>query len=113
MVEASTLKLQAREGMLRQAGVFPRTQISSSVAAFATVAGFGSVFVSYFMDGPADNFTDLLRNDVDMFVSHRRKLIEEGIYELPVNLKRNHISLAHTEADVDRTLEIVDKVLSN
>lgn len=79
----------------------------------ATVAGFGSVFVSYFMDGPADNFTDLLRNDVDMFVSHRRKLIEEGIYELPVNLKRNHISLAHTEADVDRTLEIVDKVLSN
>lgn len=78
----------------------------------ATVAGFGSVFVSYFMDGPANTYTDLLNNDVEMFVAHRRKLIEKGVYELPVNLKRNHISLAHTKADIDRTLEIVDEVLS-
>ncbi len=75
------------------------------------VAGFGSVFVSYFMSGPVVNYTDLLRNDVAMFVEHRRKLIEQGVYELPVNLKRNHISLAHTAEDIDQTLEIVDRVL--
>ena len=75
------------------------------------VTGFGSVFISYFMSGPANDYEDLLRNDVKMFVSHRLKLIENGVYELPVNLKRNHISLAHTQADIAQTLDIVDTVL--
>lgn len=79
----------------------------------ATVAGFGSVFVSYFMDRTPLNYTDLLNNDVEKFVSHRRKLIEHGVYELPVNLKRNHISLAHTADDIDRSLEVVDHVLTH
>lgn len=75
------------------------------------VAGFGSVFVSYFMSGPANNYEDLLRNDVKKFVSHRLKLIEHGVYELPVNLKRNHISLAHTADDIAHSLDVVDTVL--
>jgi glutamate-1-semialdehyde 2,1-aminomutase len=77
----------------------------------AVVAGFGSVFVTYFMSGPANNYTDLLRNDVNKFVTYRRRMIEYGIYKLPVNLKRNHISLAHTQADIDRTLETAEAVL--
>ncbi len=76
------------------------------------VAGFGSVFVTYFMSGPFIDYSDLLRNDAAKFVAHRRKLIERGVYELPVNLKRNHISLAHSAADIDQSLEIVDQVLS-
>jgi glutamate-1-semialdehyde aminotransferase len=30
-----------------------------------------------------------------------------------VNLKRNHISYAHTEAHIDRTLEACDNVLKS
>ncbi|GCE16084.1 aspartate aminotransferase family protein [Tengunoibacter tsumagoiensis] len=77
----------------------------------ATVAGFGSIFVTYFMEPPVETYTDLLRNDATKFVNYRRQLIERGIYKLPVNLKRNHISLAHTTADIDQTLEAVDQVL--
>jgi len=77
----------------------------------ATVAGFGSVFVTYFMRPPVDNYTDLLRNDVAKFVTYRKKLIERGVYKLPVNLKRNHISLSHTQADIEQTLEAADAVL--
>jgi glutamate-1-semialdehyde 2,1-aminomutase len=79
----------------------------------ATVAGFGSVFVTYFMEPPVTTYTDLLRNDVATFVQHRKDLIEHGIYQLPVNLKRNHISLAHTEMDVQQTLDTVDRVLAH
>lgn len=75
------------------------------------VVGYGSVFVTYFMSGPANDYEDLLRNDASKFVSHRLKLIENGVYELPVNLKRNHISLAHTSEDITQTLDIVDSVL--
>lgn len=78
----------------------------------ATVAGFGSVFLTYFMAPPVDTYTDLLRNDVTKFVSYRRAMIDRGFYMLPVNLKRNHISLAHTDEDVDRTLEAAEEVLT-
>jgi len=74
----------------------------------AVVSGFGSVFVSYFLDGPVERYDDLLANDVDLFVGYRRELMEHGIFELPLNLKRSHFSYAHTDADVDRLLEATE-----
>ena len=62
----------------------------------------------YFMDGPVENYTDLMRNDADLYVRYRQGLIEQGIFEMPMNLKRNHISYSHTEADIDRTLEAAE-----
>ncbi|MGI8973366.1 MAG: aspartate aminotransferase family protein [Gaiella sp.] len=70
----------------------------------AVVAGFGSVFLTYFLEGPVERYDDLLRNDVDLFVGYRRELMRDGIFELPLNLKRSHVSYAHTDDDVDRLL---------
>ena len=36
-----------------------------------------------------------------MFVGYRQELRSAGIFELPLNLKRNHFSYAHTERDVE------------
>ena len=69
------------------------------------VAGFGSVFVTYFLAGKVESYDDLLANDVELFVGYRRALMEHGIFELPLNLKRSHFSYAHTDEDVDRLLE--------
>ena len=77
----------------------------------ATVAGFGSIFVTYFMDGPVETYTDLLANDADRFVEYRRRLIDRGIFKMPTNFKRAHISYAHTEEDIDRTLQVAEDVL--
>jgi glutamate-1-semialdehyde 2,1-aminomutase len=77
----------------------------------ATVTGYGSIFLTYFLDGTIENYSDLLRNDAAKFVEYRRRLIERGIFKIPVNLKRNHIGYFHTEADIDRTLDICERVL--
>jgi glutamate-1-semialdehyde 2,1-aminomutase len=74
----------------------------------AVVSGFGSVFVSYFLAGPVVSYDDLLANDVDLFVGYRRELMKDGIFELPLNLKRSHFSYAHTDEDVDRLLEATE-----
>lgn len=72
----------------------------------AVVTGHGSVFVSYFMPGETPRtYADLLNNDASLFVGYRRRLLEHGLFELPLNLKRSHISYAHTDADVDRLVE--------
>lgn len=76
-----------------------------------TMARFGSVFVPYFMEGPIENYTDLLRNDTRRDLWFRQSMCERGIFMLPVALKRNHVSAAHTQADIDRTLEAAREVL--
>jgi len=87
-------------------------EIHQRLGVRATVAGFGSVFLTYFQDEcPIESYADVLRNDANQFVEYRRRLIERGIFELPLNLKRNHVSYSHTDADVDQTLEICEDVL--
>jgi glutamate-1-semialdehyde 2,1-aminomutase len=86
--------------------------ITSRLGLRATVAGFRSVFLTYFLEGPIVSYDDLLRNDAAAFVEYRRRLIDLGIFKLPMNLKRNHISLSHTDADIDRTLEACEHVLA-
>jgi glutamate-1-semialdehyde 2,1-aminomutase len=70
------------------------------------VTGYGSVFVTYFMPGPQPRtYADLLANNTDLFIGYRHLLREEGVFELPLNLKRSHISYAHTESDIDRLVD--------
>jgi glutamate-1-semialdehyde 2,1-aminomutase len=68
------------------------------------VTGYGSVFVTYYMDGPVRDYADLLSNDVDLFTGLRLAEMRHGVFELPLNLKRSHFSYAHTEDDVDTLL---------
>lgn len=87
-------------------------EIHQRLKAPVTVAGFGSIFVTYFLQGPIESYSDLLRNDAGRFVDYRRRLIDRGILKMPMNLKRNHISFSHTEAHIDRTLEACEDVLT-
>jgi glutamate-1-semialdehyde 2,1-aminomutase len=86
-------------------------QMSQELGILMTVALFGSVFVPYFMEGPIESYTDLLRNDTQRDIWFRRTMCEHGVFMLPTALKRNHVSAAHTQADIDRTLETARQVL--
>lgn len=77
----------------------------------AQMAGVGSVFVPYFLEGEIRGYRDLLRNNDEASAGFHRRMIERGSFMYPMALKRNHISLAHTEAHIDRTLEQADEVL--
>jgi glutamate-1-semialdehyde 2,1-aminomutase len=86
-------------------------QIGEELGMPMQVALFGSVFVPYFMEGPIESYTDLLRNDTARDIWFRRTMCEHGIFMLPTALKRNHVSAAHTQADIDRTVEVAREVL--
>ncbi len=86
-------------------------EIGDELGVPMTVVVFGSVFVPYFMEGPIESYTDLLRNDNARDVWFRSAMCEQGIFMLPTALKRNHVSAAHTQADIDRTVETARQVL--
>ena len=75
------------------------------------VSGFGSVFVTYFMDGTVNDYSDLLRNDAELFTAYRIEQLADGVLEVPLNLKRSNLSYAHTEADIDRLLESTERAV--
>jgi glutamate-1-semialdehyde 2,1-aminomutase len=79
----------------------------------AVVSGFGSVFVTYFLDGPVISYDDLLRNDAELFCAYRLELLEHGIFELPLNLKRSHMSYAHTDDHVDALVEATERAVTS
>jgi glutamate-1-semialdehyde 2,1-aminomutase len=80
------------------------TDLFDSLGQRAQVSGYGSVFVTYFVDHPVRDYGDLVDNDVDLFTGLRLAQMEHGVFELPLNLKRSHFSYAHTDDDVDKLL---------
>lgn len=86
-------------------------QITAEFDIPAVVTGFGSVFVTYFLEGQVRGYRDLMRNNDAAYAEFHRRMIDKGSIMLPMALKRNHISLAHTQADIDRTLDQARDVL--
>jgi glutamate-1-semialdehyde 2,1-aminomutase len=86
-------------------------QIGDELGIPMKVVVFGSVFVPYFMEGPIETYTDLLRNDNARDIWFRRTMCEHGIFMIPTAIKRNHVSAAHSQADIDRTIETARQVL--
>ncbi|GIP39927.1 glutamate-1-semialdehyde-2,1-aminomutase [Paenibacillus sp. J31TS4] len=85
--------------------------IHAAMGLEAYVAGFGSVWTTYFMDREPLNYTDLMDNNAEVYVDYRRRLMNRGIFKMPMNIKRNHISFSHTDADIDHTLTCIEDVL--
>ncbi|RSN68475.1 aspartate aminotransferase family protein [Actinomadura sp. WAC 06369] len=85
--------------------------ICAELGIAATAAGFGGVFALYFTGAPIRGYRDLMRNNDAAYVAFHRRMTDRGFLMLPLSLKRNHISAAHTAEDVDRTLEAARDVL--
>jgi glutamate-1-semialdehyde 2,1-aminomutase len=78
----------------------------------ACISRLGSASCVYFCERePADWWDILEHHDHAFDLRYRRALIERGIYHFPVPVKQGSISFAHTNADIDRTLEATDDAL--
>jgi glutamate-1-semialdehyde 2,1-aminomutase len=78
----------------------------------ACISRFGSAFCTYYMPHVPTNWWELLTGHAWQFdKAVRVALLERGIFQIPIAAKQGSISHAHTEADIDRTIEAVDDVL--
>lgn len=87
--------------------------IADRLGLVARAASFGSVFVLYFTAREVRSFDDALTSDAASYVAFHRGMTERGFLMLPMNLKRNHLTAAHTAADVDRALQAAEDVLTD
>lgn len=76
-----------------------------------TISGDGPVFQVSFMSGPAANYRETLRAQASLYSDFALGLLDEGVLVLPDG--RWYVSAAHTDEDIDRTLEAVQSVCAN
>jgi glutamate-1-semialdehyde 2,1-aminomutase len=78
----------------------------------AVVSGFGSCFTTYFIPRrPVRRHEDLMDNDGELSVGLRLENLTEGVFEIPLALKRSILFTTHTDAEVDRLLEATETSL--
>jgi glutamate-1-semialdehyde 2,1-aminomutase len=70
------------------------------------------MFGLFFCAGPVHNFEDAKHSDVAKFGRFHRGMLEQGVYLAPSQFEAGFTSLAHTEADIDRTLAAARTVMA-
>ncbi len=71
------------------------------------VSGVGSMFKVFFSAGGEKmrNYADALRSDKNKYLMFFHSMLSSGIFLPPSQFETNFISFAHTDADIERTIE--------
>lgn len=69
----------------------------------------GSMFCTFFMDIAVKNYEDVMKSDLPRFAKYFQNMLHNGIYLAPSQFEAGFISAAHTEEDIERTLEAARK----
>ena len=62
--------------------------------------------------GPVNNFVDASKSDMAKFAKWHREMLKRGVYLAPSQYEAGFTSLAHTEEDIDRTIQIAREVMA-
>jgi glutamate-1-semialdehyde 2,1-aminomutase len=87
-------------------------RLEAGLARFGRVQRVGAMATLFMTEEPVRNFEDAQRCDTERYGELFRGLLARGIYVAPSQFECLFVSLAHTDADVDRTVEAVADVLA-
>ena len=73
----------------------------------------GSMFTAFFGEGPVTDFGSAKQSDTERFGRYHGEMLRRGVYLAPSQFEAGFVSTAHTDEDVDRTLQAAREVLKN
>jgi glutamate-1-semialdehyde 2,1-aminomutase len=96
-----------------QAGLSERTQrLATGLKEAAQDAGFaascthvGSMFSLFFRDTAPQNFQEVKAGDAALYARYFWGMMERGVYMAPSAFEAGFLSTAHTDSDIEETLE--------
>ncbi|MBI5015800.1 MAG: glutamate-1-semialdehyde 2,1-aminomutase [Deltaproteobacteria bacterium] len=73
----------------------------------------GSMFTTFFQEGPVTDYASALKSDTARFGRFFSGMLDRGVNLAPSQFEAGFMSLAHTDEDIDRTLEAADATLAS
>ena len=89
------------------------TQAFARAEVPGTLNRVGSMMTGFFTAGPVDTLAQVEQADTEAYGRYFHAMLERGVYLAPSQFEAGFVSLAHTEADIDRTLEIAAAALES
>ncbi len=99
-----TLAQRLTEGISR---VFAQHEVPSHINRV------NSMFTGFFTAGPVDTLAQVEQADTAKYGSYFHALLERGVYIAPSQFEAGFVSLAHTQEDIDHTIEIANAALQS
>jgi len=103
--------------LLRQPGVYVQlearsAQLAAGLGAAARAAGVpitqtrvGSMFCAFFTDQSVLDYTTAKTASAEQYARFFQAMLEQGVYLAPSQFEAGFLSLAHQEAEIERTIE--------
>ena len=85
---------------------FARAEVPSSLNRVA------SMFTGFFNPGPVAALAQVEQSDTAAYGRYMHALLERGVYIAPSQFEAGFVSIAHTDADIDRTIGVVSDALA-
>lgn len=76
-----------------------------------TAGHVGSMFGMFFTEGPVNSFADAKKSDTALFSRFYKEMRDNGIYLAPSQFEAGFVSSAHTDADIEMTISVAEKIL--
>ncbi|MFC0301068.1 glutamate-1-semialdehyde 2,1-aminomutase [Virgibacillus soli] len=73
----------------------------------------GSMVGIFFTEEQVENYDTAKTSDTERFATYYRGMIEEGIFLPPSQFEGLFLSTAHSDADIDQTIQAVEKVFAS
>lgn len=115
-----TIEIIEREGLgkLNEFGARMQTAISEILVDSGVegcVSGVGSMFKIFFSPSGKEvrNYVDALSCDKNKYLRFFHSMLSAGIFLPPSQFETNFISFAHTDADIERTIEVYKENLKH
>ena len=74
-----------------------------------TINRLGSIMSCFFTDKPLRNFTDVQSTNIKQFKRFFEEMLSQGIYLAPSAYEAMFVSLAHSQQDIEKTIEAAKK----
>lgn len=89
------------------------TAVANEVGIKTTCNRYGAMMTVFFNEGPVTDYESAKKSDTQLFAKWFKGMLEHKIYLAPSQFEAAFISGAHTEADIDRTINAAREVLSS
>ncbi|MBT7863634.1 MAG: glutamate-1-semialdehyde 2,1-aminomutase [Gemmatimonadetes bacterium] len=86
-------------------------RVTAKAGVPSSIDGCGSMVGMYFHPGPVRNYTEVQGADTELFQRYFRGMLAEGYYLAPSAFEAGFISVEHTDAIIDATVEAAGRVL--
>ncbi|HID22038.1 MAG TPA: aminotransferase class III-fold pyridoxal phosphate-dependent enzyme, partial [Planctomycetaceae bacterium] len=87
-------------------------QAADAAGVSVQVAQIGSMFTVFFHSRPVTNYASASQCDTEQFARYFRGMLDRGIYLPCSQFEANFISAAHTEEDVEKTVQAAREVFA-